>query len=86
MNRKELTNEVLNKPIGKRLKKPRWIQHLYADLFGYFWLPCPLCGEYFGGHEWLDNCDIMTSPYDGSGVCANCYEKAKELNKKRGYA
>jgi hypothetical protein len=19
----------------------------------YFWLPCPLCGMYFGGHEWL---------------------------------
>ena len=23
----------------------------YANLFGYFWLPCPTCGQMFGGHE-----------------------------------
>ena len=23
----------------------------YADSHGYFWLPCPRCGEWFGGQE-----------------------------------
>ncbi len=23
----------------------------YAQCHGYFWLPCPLCGTMFGGHE-----------------------------------
>lgn len=34
------------------MKFPRWIQRWYARLFGYYWQPCPLCGEMFGGHEW----------------------------------
>jgi hypothetical protein len=83
MSEKELTNKILSKPIGKRLKKPRWIQQLYANVFGYFWLPCPLCGECFGGHEWLDDCSLMINSCTGSGVCANCYEKAHEINKKK---
>ena len=29
----------------------RWLHHIYADLMGYFWLPCPQCGRMFGGHE-----------------------------------
>lgn len=29
----------------------RLLNRIYAFLFGYFWLPCPLCGEMFGGHE-----------------------------------
>jgi hypothetical protein len=23
----------------------------YAHAFGYFWIPCPICGIEFGGHE-----------------------------------
>lgn len=30
---------------------PRWFAHLWARLFGYFWIPCPVCGEEFGGQE-----------------------------------
>ena len=33
------------------MKLPRWMHKMYAKVFGYFWLPCPICGEYFGGHE-----------------------------------
>lgn len=29
----------------------RLMHKLYAHAFGYFWLPCPVCGEPFGGHE-----------------------------------
>lgn len=32
-------------------KLPRWANHWYARIFGYFWIPCPICGERFGGHE-----------------------------------
>lgn len=27
------------------------LNKLYAGLFGYFWLPCPVCGRMFGGHQ-----------------------------------
>jgi hypothetical protein len=26
----------------------------YAWVCGYGWLPCPLCGTPFGGHQWRD--------------------------------
>lgn len=29
----------------------RIIHKIYANAFGYFWLPCPVCKEHFGGHE-----------------------------------
>jgi hypothetical protein len=30
----------------------RWFHRAYAWLFGYFWLPCSLCGYEFSGKEW----------------------------------
>ena len=30
---------------------PRWLHRLYAGLAGAFWMPCPVCGRMFGGHE-----------------------------------
>ncbi len=32
---------------------PRWCHRVYAWFAGYFWLPCPVCGQMFGGHEWV---------------------------------
>ena len=29
----------------------RFYNKIYAKLFHYFWLPCPVCGRFFGGHE-----------------------------------
>lgn len=29
----------------------RLYHHIYAFLNRYFWMPCPLCGRGFGGHE-----------------------------------
>jgi hypothetical protein len=67
--------------MGLLHKLNRWYNHFYADLNGYFWLPCPICGEYFGGHEWKDGEGIMNwSTMTGKGVCKNCTEKAKKLN------
>jgi hypothetical protein len=31
--------------------RERDYQRRYAERYGYFWLPCVLCGEDFGGHE-----------------------------------
>jgi hypothetical protein len=69
------------------MKFPRWLHKWYANFSGYFWLPCPLCGNFFGGHEWkIDNkgdAYILIDP-DGSGkaVCPNCHERAKNYNIK----
>jgi len=52
---------------------------LYAQMFGYFWLPCPVCGNYFGGQEWRDVDghdaaipDPEEGPGYGRGICPNC--------------
>lgn len=39
---------------------PRTFHRLYAKIVGYFWLPCPICGRYFGGHEWQEGCSICS--------------------------
>lgn len=60
---------------GRRL---RWLNQLYASMNNYFWLPCPLCGYHFGGHE------LSGSLYLGSGrgqaVCFDCADHADELS------
>ena len=58
----------------------RWLNKLYANLFGYFWLPCPICGKDFGGHEWLLEDMVMVTWVDGKGVCPRCGEEAKRRN------
>jgi hypothetical protein len=65
------------------LHRWRWLNKLYASIFGYFWLPCPICGEYFGGHEWLDGHDLYYSAHSAKGVCykKECYEKSKQRSK-----
>lgn len=58
---------------------------LYAKLNGYFWLPCPVCGEYFGGHESTGN-SLMYAfheggmPYKGQLVCQR-HKNAHNLTK-----
>lgn len=37
---------------GKMLPRhPRWLNWLWTRIARLFWLPCPRCGELFGGHE-----------------------------------
>ena len=65
------------------MKSLRFIHYLIATIGGYFWLPCPICGKSFGGHEWQTdkpNSTIMTSWSTGTGVCPKCHDKAKEYN------
>ncbi|MCU0297313.1 MAG: hypothetical protein MUF33_02195 [Candidatus Nanopelagicales bacterium] len=54
----------------------RWrrFHHAYAASRGYFWMPCPLCDQPFGGHE---VCDTIPDPTRGAGVmiCPTCSEQ-----------
>lgn len=53
----------------------RWVHHVWANLFGYFWLPCRLCSKPFGGHEWRDRDGLSGSIVtdDGTfGICPQC--------------
>jgi hypothetical protein len=56
---------------------PRAAAKLYADLFGYFWVPCPVCGMDFGGQEWRDVDEHLSSiptgdPGMSKGICPGC--------------
>lgn len=54
--------------------RPRWLNRIYARLLGYFWLPCPLCVEPFGGHEWLHDGrhDLSLGGGLKIGTCPRC--------------
>lgn len=39
------------KPPKQRRALDRFVHHWYAVTFGYFWAPCPACGDMRGGHE-----------------------------------
>jgi hypothetical protein len=54
-------------------------RHL-AELNGYFWIPCPVCGENFAGYEWMsDPADVFErsvpvpdEPGHSRGICPVC--------------
>ena len=46
----------------------RWAHRLWAFLRGYFWIPCPVCGRDFGGHE-ASGAALWKSPGCGRVVC-----------------
>lgn len=73
----------MNNPFHFWLSKnaPRWVNKLYANLNGYFWLPCD-CGRYFGGHEWFSGNTVMDDEHGGHGICPKCGEKKKQISLK----
>jgi hypothetical protein len=54
----------------------RWLNRLYAFIYAYYWLRCPVCNEYYGGHE-------HGGPGLPSGSCTcskmKCINRAYEL-------
>lgn len=54
----------------------RALNKLKADLEGYFWLPCPACGQMFGGHEWksseYDSIPTDDTGRSAEGICPDC--------------
>jgi hypothetical protein len=58
----------------------RW----FANMMGYFWIPCPMCGEPFGGHEWrdIDGQPSSIPAPDGRpdirvGICPECTQAGR---------
>lgn len=55
----------------------------FARLGGFFWIPCPLCGREFGGHEWEDvdgKCSTIPvggSSTKGTAICPTCTREGK---------
>ena len=61
---------------------------VYAKLLGYFWLPCPVCGKHFGGHEAVIGNGLVVDQPDGTQkqmcVCsAECSIEAQRRNHLR---
>lgn len=64
----------------KIFRRSKWFNELYAHLFGYFWISCPICGDYYGGHEWNGGTLSITHC---TGKCV-CYKPAciQEANRR----
>lgn len=67
----------------------RLLNRVYAWIFGYFWLPCPVCGDHFGGHEASRHALVVTEA-DGPHAYCTCYKtdcqvKAAAMNVANGY-
>lgn len=64
----------------------RTMNRLYAWLFGYFWLPCPICRRMFGGHEVKRGyiVSLMSSRSEGQVVCPRCKVEAIRRNLANG--
>ena len=57
----------------KNTKKFRFWNRVVAFFGGYFWMPCPMCGEYFGGHEVTEKNKTYFLGYGyGKTCCADC--------------
>ena len=50
----------------------RAVNRTFANLFGYFWIPCPTCGEMFGGHEIGGSVPVPGEPGRGRCICKAC--------------
>src|ERR1035437_4571241 len=62
--------------------------HKFALSHGFFWVPCPICGKNYGGHEWKTEENryrnsLMSSAFSGSGICPNCIDEAERRNLLR---
>ncbi|MCC5574510.1 hypothetical protein IMZ11_02505 [Microtetraspora sp. AC03309] len=65
-------------PFGRKLARLvpyrfRRFHHAYATTFGFYWLPCPLCGREHGGHEGGKTIpDPIHGPLYGIVICSRC--------------
>jgi hypothetical protein len=65
---------------------PRSWHEWYARANHFFWLPCPLCGECFGGHEWDTSPGVLSSipdpdhPGMGTGICPACTKAGRGVD------
>ena len=64
------------------MTKHRWWARLKALWLGYFWLPCPVCGEFFAGFEASTEAHRQVTYAHGRCVCSkpNCVTEARRLS------
>ncbi len=67
--------------LNEQIRRQRLSAKVYAKSHGYFWLPCPLCGMEFGGHEWGDiggkSSTIWSGKGKATGICPQCTRDGK---------
>jgi hypothetical protein len=55
------------------MRRHRYARRMRALAGGYFWTPCPMCGEYFGGGEWVGRISLPTDHnHISTGICPAC--------------
>jgi ribosome modulation factor len=68
------------------MRLPRALHRFWAGLTGRFWLACPVCERYFGGHEWRtkaeDRGGHITTVWDTErqiprAICPDCTRKGE---------
>ena len=73
----------------RALSRPK--NNVYANLHGYFWIPCPTCGTPFGGHEWQSGQSIKLEEGGlvNQGICPACSwelgEESEQVCKELGH-
>ena len=60
---------------------PRWLHRLFANANGYFWLPCPVCGKLFGGHEHGGDLDLGNGRGQMTCGCNRAQSQNKQITK-----
>lgn len=73
------TTTSRERTLQQKLRRIRWglsraKNKIYANLNGYFWLPCPVCGTPFGGHEWQNGqfIKLQEDSPASQGICPPC--------------
>lgn len=68
--------------------KYRRLNKLLASVNGYFWSPCPICGQNFGGHECRSGANLYrkdsTNSLTGWVICpkSECIREAEKRNEE----
>ena len=67
--------------MSRQSRLPRFIHCILAHGRGYFWLPCPICGRKFGGHEY-NSIYLKVGPNTGKSICRDpaCAVEARRRN------
>lgn len=77
-----------------RYNLSRLIEKARAIKGGWFWLPCPICGEMFSGREISARLDrgtpvvsLKSDLWTGQVVCLkqSCKDEAERRNKENGF-
>lgn len=62
-------------------QRERTYQRRYARRHGYFWLPCHLCGDEYGGHE--GGGSLPTDAFGRfTGICPSCTAERQQLAER----